>query len=217
MKVLACVGYYADIQHPATFADGRWHHLAYAYDGAVMTVFYDGAAIASGGLLLDTWPNTTLTLATTWIDGPQAPPFTGALDEVLIYDRALSAAEVQALAVPPSPTASPTASVTPIATVSATALPADCDASAVRRFVGFDVDGVVLQAVLVSTERECRVACCAQAACAGYVVEVAPLLQHGGSTGAHAVAGCFLRSNITQLVPASTVISGVVLARVPAL
>lgn len=217
MKVLACVGYYADIQHPATFADGRWHHLAYAYDGAVMTVFYDGAAIASGGLLLDTWPNTTLTLATTWIDGPQAPPFTGALDEVLIYDRALSAAEVEALAAPRSATPSRTPSSTPTATPSATVLTPDCDASAVRRFVGFDVDGVVLTAVLVSTERECREACCALAACAGYAVEAARLLLHGGSTGSPASAGCFLRANITQLVPASPVLSGVVLARVPPL
>ena len=199
---------------------GAWHHLGVTFDGNLVTVFYDGGIVAtcitSGAnrfSQIDTTPNTRLEIFKSWVNSRGS----SAIDEVLIYDRALSAAEVEALAAPRSATPSRTPSSTPTATPSATVLTPDCDASAVRRFVGFDVDGVVLTAVLVSTERECREACCALAACAGYAVEAARLLLHGGSTGSPASAGCFLRANITQLVPASPVLSGVVLARVPPL
>ena len=115
------LGYGADVWHPmpANLVDGSWHHLGYTFNGTLMSVYYDGAVVAHGSVTLDTWPNTNLTLCVTWVDS-QLAPFTGAIDEVLIYDRALSTAEVQALAVPPSTTPTSTATGTPTAAATGT-------------------------------------------------------------------------------------------------
>lgn len=82
-----------------TLVIGQWHHVAATYDGTVKRLYVDGAQVASGNqagaLAYDVQP--------MWIgcdnnSGTAALRFTGALDDVQLYNRALSLAEIQALA-----------------------------------------------------------------------------------------------------------------------
>ena len=80
-----------------TVAAGVWTHVAARYDGATMKIFKDGAEVASQPKtgVLDT--NGTVDAAignqpTTASGG--ARPFDGLIDDVRIYPRALSTAEI---------------------------------------------------------------------------------------------------------------------------
>lgn len=87
----------ADITSAATVADGAWHHAAMIVDAAGLRLLLDGAVVATTG----------------WTGTPSAPTsteplligryynytsrFQGALDEVRIWNRALSTSEIQSL------------------------------------------------------------------------------------------------------------------------
>lgn len=85
---------------------GRWHHLAATYDGQVYRVYLNGVELASGGTLHREKERIPLDGAThpiTVNDKPltigsfsqgYAYVFRGAIDEVKIYARAKSAAEI---------------------------------------------------------------------------------------------------------------------------
>jgi len=74
---------------------GTWVHLVGLYDGAFWRLYRNGVEVASrqrtvGAIQVD-WD---------WAIGARAPGsrfFTGAIDDVRIYDRALSATEIQAI------------------------------------------------------------------------------------------------------------------------
>jgi len=80
----------------AAISANAWHHLAYVWDGSSASIFIDGSfdsSISTSGSLAS--GNEPLSLGSN-------PPwftnfFTGSIDEVYIYDRALSASEVQTL------------------------------------------------------------------------------------------------------------------------
>ena len=81
----------------ATVPTGSWHQVAGTYDGTEVAVYIDGrlaaAAPASGGLSLAT--GTNLMVGADPIN--PVDKLTGAVDEVRVYSRALSAAEIAAL------------------------------------------------------------------------------------------------------------------------
>jgi hypothetical protein len=73
----------------------RWQHLAYVLDGAGSHLFVDGAEVASGPA-----PATNRTPLLAFIgslDGYENT-FSGALDELRVYDRAFTAQEVTEVA-----------------------------------------------------------------------------------------------------------------------
>jgi len=71
-----------------------WHHLAYTFDGSTHRLFVDGAALATS----TTQPPTgTVTSARLGADLDNTENFAGQLDEVRIYSRPLTAAEVAVL------------------------------------------------------------------------------------------------------------------------
>ena len=72
----------------------HWHHLAMTYDGETMRVYLDGREVASKQVGKERSPgNTSLDIGRRQ-DGHVY--FTGKIDEVRLYDRALEPREVQA-------------------------------------------------------------------------------------------------------------------------
>jgi hypothetical protein len=76
----------------ANIADGAYHHLAGSYDGATIRFYYDGAfysALGTTGGPVPTGQGVSFSTPTA--------PLDGALDDVRIYNRALSNIEVATL------------------------------------------------------------------------------------------------------------------------
>ena len=78
---------------------GAWTHLAATYDGARFHLYIDGISVASRDLTGDIKPSTD----PLWIggNGPLGQYFNGLIDDLRIYNRALSQAEIQADMVTP--------------------------------------------------------------------------------------------------------------------
>jgi hypothetical protein len=78
----------------------RWVHLALVYDGMRARLHLDGRVIAEAAHEIGFAPEVSpLTIGGRPGGGvPAIDTFAGRLDEIAVYDRALSAAEVQALA-----------------------------------------------------------------------------------------------------------------------
>ncbi len=79
--------------------DGQWHHVAATYNGSTIALYVDGTLDASraatGHIAQDSFP--------MYIGGDAQPPtghtylFNGKIDEVSLYNRALSAPEIAAI------------------------------------------------------------------------------------------------------------------------
>ena len=78
---------------PNDVMDGRWHHVALTFDGTTARLYFDGdqqsSATPTGSLAALT--STALRFG----DSPVGDRFVGDLDEVAIYDHALSSQEVK--------------------------------------------------------------------------------------------------------------------------
>jgi hypothetical protein len=87
--------------YTGTPASNRWIHMAGVYDGSIMRLYIDGVEIGSqpltGRILVDDNPVTIggeeNGSESRVVDGE----FDGRIDEVRLYNRALSAAEIQAI------------------------------------------------------------------------------------------------------------------------
>jgi hypothetical protein len=93
----------------AKYAGTGWHHFAYTLDGSAhkQTLYIDGVSKATSAF---TEPIVYTGLGTATYLGRQGSggttyDFNGKLDEAQVYNRSLSAAEVQALVNVPSPCA----------------------------------------------------------------------------------------------------------------
>jgi hypothetical protein len=77
---------------------GRWTHVAFVYDGARVLGYVDGATVTATALTTKiTKRGTALRFGA---DATLSQAFGGKLDEVRIYDRVLSPAEVTRIARP---------------------------------------------------------------------------------------------------------------------
>jgi hypothetical protein len=82
-----------------SYLDGQWHHLAGVATTAGMTLYLDGVARATSPSTVSVSYNLPLDfLVGADMDASFGAYFAGNLDEVRVYTRALSAAEVAALA-----------------------------------------------------------------------------------------------------------------------
>jgi len=77
---------------------GEWAHVAATFDGTTATFYLDGKATGSGGFSFGSDTQATVVFGACEQNGGN--PFNGDLDEIRIYDYALSAAEVFYLAEP---------------------------------------------------------------------------------------------------------------------
>lgn len=75
--------------------DGRWHHVAVAYENNTLKMWYDGElkATKTGTHTLDIWENNDPVVIGS---NETEKRYVGAMDEVTIWDHALSAEEVAA-------------------------------------------------------------------------------------------------------------------------
>ena len=82
------------LKGPTPLPTNAWSHLAGTYDGTTLRLYVDGVEVAnqSQSGLIET-SSAALTIGGDFLYGQY---FTGLIDEVRIYDRALSAAEIQA-------------------------------------------------------------------------------------------------------------------------
>jgi len=120
----------------ATFPAGQWYHVAASYDGSVFKLYVNGALEAQMALV----KTIVYSPLIPWTIGSTAAPiravgyprtFNGVIDEVEIFNRALTQAEIQALynagsagkCKTPTPTPSPTATKTPTPPPTATKTP----------------------------------------------------------------------------------------------
>ena len=89
-------------------ANGRWTHVAIVYGGGIATAYVNGSPAAQSA---DSARSLTPFRSPLWIGclplGTPAQGFSGLLDEVAIWHRALSAGEVTALANATGPIANP--------------------------------------------------------------------------------------------------------------
>src|SRR6266480_4950384 len=79
------------INSPGSITDGSWHFLAATYDGTTSTLYVDGMSVASSpatGVLNST--TTPLYLGAALFDGATTAFLNGQLDEVEIFNRALT-------------------------------------------------------------------------------------------------------------------------------
>lgn len=87
----------------ATFATDEWHHVAYAVTPSGYVIYFDANQIGSGSfsgspLLFDA--NHDLVVGDRGTSGTEN--FSGLVDDLRIYDHALTLAEVQAIVPEPS-------------------------------------------------------------------------------------------------------------------
>ena len=99
------VGWVGTIQSKGTVADGQWHHVAVAKHKNALSFYIDGKPSGGGSLKFATDPKgAALKIGFTNPNFPRPPGFQGELDDLRLYRRALSAAEVAAHAEKPQPT-----------------------------------------------------------------------------------------------------------------
>lgn len=90
----------------STHTTGTWYFIAYVYDGTTVSVYKNGVLVGSQAKVLNTINNTDLFRLGTGV-GYELNSFNGAIDDLKIYDRALSSTEVNTLfTVPDSPISS---------------------------------------------------------------------------------------------------------------
>ncbi len=85
--------------------DGMWHLVTGVYDGSYMKMYIDGqfeTSIAYSGGIYSGAPKENVFIGNS-DEGAERVPFTGAIDDVRIYDYALSANEVAQLYTIPEP------------------------------------------------------------------------------------------------------------------
>ena len=79
-----------DVPGSQNLTAGSWHHVALIHDGATTSMYVDGVLDAQENRLYDTVLSGTFRMATTG----NGEFFKGAVDELAVYSRALTAAEI---------------------------------------------------------------------------------------------------------------------------
>lgn len=75
---------------------GRWQHVVATFDGETVKLYVDGKLAGSKQTILNTC-SSRVSFNKIWGDYPDRGPFQGTIDEVMIFNRALSGSEVNKL------------------------------------------------------------------------------------------------------------------------
>jgi hypothetical protein len=86
------------VDSSTSVADGKWHYIAATYDGTTMRIYVDGVQTGSGTSFSGNLPTQAgnVRIGADY-DTTPANFFNGSIDDVRIYNRALSATEIQNL------------------------------------------------------------------------------------------------------------------------
>jgi hypothetical protein len=87
--------YQFDLTTAATINDGQWHHLAAVRSGNSGKVYIDGVEAASGSGAIQALQSRAVAIGYDYRDGNKR--FDGSIDDVRIYERALSVGEIDGL------------------------------------------------------------------------------------------------------------------------
>jgi hypothetical protein len=86
----------------AAIWDGAWHHIAGTYDGSVVRLFVDGTEVGTGTAAVAAinyaTPSGNLAIGALHPTVPLSYNFNGDIDEVRVWNRVLTQAEIQARA-----------------------------------------------------------------------------------------------------------------------
>jgi hypothetical protein len=95
----------ADLDGTAStnYSDGQWHHVVAVYNGTTRAIWYDGALIVQDSPGLNASSSGNFAIGRT----NNAEYFQGTLDDVAVWNNALTNAQIQALAAGGSPTNGP--------------------------------------------------------------------------------------------------------------
>jgi hypothetical protein len=89
--------YSANLPYFTSNVIDTWKHVAYTYEGGTLArIYVDGALVSSGPLSVNTGTAAPFYLGTL-TGGSTSGAFNGYFDDLAIYDRALSAAEISSL------------------------------------------------------------------------------------------------------------------------
>src|SRR2546422_7337691 len=88
---------FTEIASPLAYNDGDWHHAAAVLSSGLVRLYVDGLLVAQD----TTNPITSVRMSTQTVVGRVASDFAGDIDEALVFSRALTDAEIAALAPPP--------------------------------------------------------------------------------------------------------------------
>jgi hypothetical protein len=87
----------ADTQFPPAVNDNQWHMITYVRNGSAGTIYVDGVQV---GTYAATWSKDTITrwsIGQEWDTATPSDFYNGAVDDVRIYNKALTADEVKQL------------------------------------------------------------------------------------------------------------------------
>ena len=89
---------YLDTTNIPSLQDGNWHHIVSTFDGTNIRIYFDGALSGTSGNLSATPPlkDATTFYVASYV-GFSGSKFVGKIDDIRIYNRALSLSEVQTL------------------------------------------------------------------------------------------------------------------------
>lgn len=90
-------GIYHDLLSTVTIASGSWYFIAGTYDGGFLKIYINGVLNNSMAITSVLYQNNEPLIIGWKYNGIVADHFSGLIDEVRIYNRALSEAEIQAL------------------------------------------------------------------------------------------------------------------------
>jgi hypothetical protein len=79
---------------------GQWEHWAFTFDGSQVVIYRNGRQVANGPFSFGTDVNASMQFGAISVTatGAGSNPYNGALDEIKLYDRALSPFEIRYLA-----------------------------------------------------------------------------------------------------------------------
>ena len=91
---ISFMGFSADLSSTVEMTTGEWMHLCYTYDGTTLKIYKNAVEIATGSLSLNTSQTRDFIIGARDFDGSTTKYIDGSIDQIRIFNKALSVNEV---------------------------------------------------------------------------------------------------------------------------